>query len=149
MKKSIVNFSLALISTVAGLANAQSLPLVGTYISEDQNFTLEITSTDSWTGTAKGTYKTSYSPVGPFTVQGDVGHYSWVANSPNGAGTAPFAIDFTGFQRPNGFPYVVNDKWNGIYLTNNTIRAEGTRAYINSAGVTEISTLGTLVFTRK
>ncbi|GAU04325.1 hypothetical protein BSLA_02f1855 [Burkholderia stabilis] len=124
-----------------------NVPLTGTYISSDKNFTFKITSADASNGVIAGVYTTNYSPIGAFTSEGNVGHYGWVFSKAQGKdGVAPFNISFGGSQRPDQRPYNIVDSWNGAYLTNNTIVAEGTRSFVNSDGVVEVGSLGTLKF---
>ncbi|OHX14011.1 hypothetical protein [Chromobacterium sphagni] len=125
-----------------------SVPQTGNYISADKNFTFKITSANPANGVITGVYQANYSPIGSFHTEGDVGHYGWVFNKGQGKdGVAPFNLSFGGSQRPDGRAYNIVDSWNGAYLTNNTILAEGSRAFVNSDGVIQVGSLGTQIFT--
>ncbi|MFK7090683.1 hypothetical protein AAFM71_17890 [Chromobacterium violaceum] len=125
-----------------------SVPQTGTYISADKNFSFKITSANPSNGVIAGVYQANYSPIGAFKVEGEVGHYGWVFNKAQGRdGVAPFNLSFGGSQRPDGRPYNIVDTWNGAYLSNNTIQAEGSRAFVNSDGVVQVGSLGTQIFT--
>ncbi|MCX7289575.1 hypothetical protein [Janthinobacterium sp.] len=124
-----------------------NVPVLGNYVSEDKNFTFKISSADSSNGAISGVYNASYSPVGPLTSEGNIGHYSWVFNKSQGKdGVAPFVISFGGSARPDGRPYCISDAWNGAYQTDNSILAEGVRSFVNQDGVVQVRSLGTLRF---
>ena len=123
-----------------------NVPQLGTYLSQDGHIKIQIESADSSNGQITGIYATNESPEGPFTSQGTIGHYAWVANAQGQAGQAPFCISFTGSVRPDKFPYCIVDSWNGAYQTNNTMLLAGTRAYVNNKGVVQVTSLGTQTF---
>jgi hypothetical protein len=126
-----------------------NVPVLGTYVSADKNFTLKISSANSTNGVITGVYTANYSPVGAFTAEGNVGSYAWVFNKGQGKdGVAPFNLSFSGSQRPDQRPYAIVDQWNGAYLTDDTILAEGSRAFVNSEGEIQVGSLGTQKFTR-
>lgn len=124
------------------------VPVLGTYVSADKNFTIQILSANSSNGVITALYKAGYSPVGPLSVQGDIGHYGWVFSKSQGRdGVAPFSINFSAGVRPEpGRPYCISDTWNGAYLADNTLLLEGTRSYVNSDGVVSVGSLGTMKF---
>ncbi|POZ62087.1 hypothetical protein [Chromobacterium alticapitis] len=125
-----------------------SVPQVGTYVSADKNFSFKISSANPSNGVIAGAYQANYSPIGSFHTEGNIGNYSWVFNKSQGRdGVAPFNISFGGSQRPDSRPYCIVDTWTGAYLTNNTIQAEGSRAFVNSDGVVQVGSLGTQTFT--
>ncbi|MFC5473935.1 hypothetical protein [Paraherbaspirillum soli] len=124
-----------------------NVPLIGKYISADKNFTLKISSANPSNGVITGVYSANYSPIGGLVVEGDVGTYGWVFNKAQGKdGVAPFNLSFGGAQRPDKRPYNIVDNWNGAYLANNTILAEGSRSFVNSEGLVEVGSLGTMLF---
>jgi len=123
-----------------------AVPVLGTYLSADNHFKIQITNANPSNGQIDGVYATNESPQGPFTSQGTVGHYAWVANQQGQSGQAPFCINFTGSVRPNGFPYCIIDMWNGAYQTDNTMLLAGTRAYVNNQGQVQVVSLGTQKF---
>lgn len=124
-----------------------NVPTIGTYKSADKNFTLKISSANSSNGVITGVYSSNYSPIGAFSVEGNVGTYGWVFSKGQGKdGVAPFNLSFGGAQRPDQRPYNIVDNWNGAFLTDNTILAEGTRSFVNSDGVVEVGSLGTMRF---
>ncbi|AMP03558.1 hypothetical protein [Collimonas pratensis] len=124
-----------------------NVPAIGTYTSADKNFTLKISSANPSNGVITGVYSANYSPIGAFSVEGNVGNYGWVFSKSQGKdGVAPFNLSFGGAQRPDQRPYNIVDNWNGAYLTDNTILVEGTRSFVNSDGVVEVGSLGTLRF---
>ncbi|NEO81547.1 MAG: hypothetical protein F6J99_37150 [Moorea sp. SIO4G3] len=133
-----------------GVAFASKLPELGTYVSEDNNFTIEIIDTDSRIGQITGVYRTTYSPVGSFTKSGNIGSFSWVTNQEKGrcCDTAPFSIGFTVIERPSGWPYAIRDTWAGAYQENNSLLMGGVRSYVNDEAVVEVSSLGTLTFSK-
>ncbi|NVE00116.1 hypothetical protein [Massilia sp. BJB1822] len=125
-----------------------NVPVIGTYVSEDNNFTLKISSADPSNGAIRGTYVANYSPVGQINVEGAIGGYAWVFNKGQGKdGVAPFTASFGGSVRPDGRPYCINDAWSAVYLPDNTILAEGSRSFVNQDGVAEVRSLGTRRFT--
>ncbi|HSR67323.1 MAG TPA: hypothetical protein VLU25_05225 [Acidobacteriota bacterium] len=120
-----------------------SVPVLGTYESENGNFKIQITSANPSNGQIEGTYETNYSPKGGFKVSGKIGNYSWVAP----AGNAPFVITFSVLRRPDGFPYAIRDTWTGAYQKGDTMWLDGSRSYINEAGnPQQVGGLGTLTF---
>ncbi|AIY42883.1 hypothetical protein LT85_3725 [Collimonas arenae] len=124
-----------------------NVPAIGTYKSADKNFTLKISSANPSNGVITGVYSSNYGPIGAFSVEGNVGTYGWVFNKGQGKdGVAPFNLSFGGAQRPDQRPYNIVDNWNGAYLTDNTILVEGTRSFVNSDGVVEVGSLGTMRF---
>jgi hypothetical protein len=124
-----------------------NVPEIGTYKSADKNFTLKISSANPSNGVIAGVYSANYSPIGAFSVEGNVGTYGWVFSKGQGKdGVAPFNLTFGGAQRPDQRPYNIVDSWNGAYLTDNTILVEGTRSFVNSDGVVEVGSLGTMRF---
>lgn len=123
-----------------------SVPNLGTYVSEDNNFKIAITAANPANGQIQAVYEAGYSPEGPFTSEGQIGNYAWVTNKVGGAGTAPFCIRFTGFDRPDGWPYCIYDSWTGAYLPDNTMLLEGVRSYVNADGEVRVLSLGTLTF---
>ncbi|NET81369.1 MAG: hypothetical protein F6J94_05195 [Moorea sp. SIO1F2] len=131
-----------------GVAFASKLPELGTYVSEDNNFTIQITDKDSSIGRITAVYTTTYSPVGAFSKSGNIGNFGWVTNQEKGrcCDTAPFSISFTLQERPSGWPYAIRDTWAGAYLDGNKLQMGGVRSYVNKEGVVEVSSLGTLTF---
>lgn len=127
-----------------------AVPQLGTYLSEDGNFKLEITSANPSNGQIGGTYETQYSPEGGFKVTNDsIAQYSWVFNDKQGKdGVAPFSLSIQANVRPEGRPYSIYDRWAGAYQTDNSLLMEGSRSYVNSKGVVEAMSLGTLRFTK-
>ncbi|MBS1914313.1 MAG: hypothetical protein JST22_20150 [Bacteroidetes bacterium] len=123
-----------------------TVPLLGTYLSSNGNFKIDITSANPSNGEIQGTYAANYSPVGPITENGSIGTYAWVSNSAGQAGGTPFSIRFQVGVRPGGFPYCVMDSWTGAYLTDNTMLLEGARSYVDNKGVVQVGSLGTLLF---
>jgi hypothetical protein len=126
-----------------------SVPNLGVYMPENKSFKIQINNANPSNGQITGSYESLFSPEGAFTMDGTVGHYAWVFNDAQGKdGVAPFCISFSGSIRPTGRPYCIVDSWNGTYLDSNKMLLTGTRAYVNSKGVTESISLGTLVFSR-
>jgi hypothetical protein len=126
-----------------------NVPQTGTYVSEDNNFKVQINSADASNGQIDALYATNYSPQGPFTSQGAIGHFDWVYSDQQGKdGVAPFSIRFVGSVRPDKRPYCIVDSWNGAYQTDNTLLLEGCRSYVNSKGVVQATSLGTLKFSK-
>jgi hypothetical protein len=127
-----------------------NVPQLGVYQSDDnKNFKIEITAADPSNGQIQCSYSTTYSPEGPFTDKAAIGHYAWVFSDQQGKdGVAPFNIRIIGSIRPDKRPYCIVDTWNGAYQTDNTLLMEGSRAYVNSKGVIQVGSLGTLRFKR-
>ena len=124
-----------------------SVPKLGTYVSEDNNFKIQITSVDAWNGKIQAIYETNYSPVGGFSQEGLIGGFSWVfSNQQRKDGVAPFFISFSAGQRPNDRSYNIHDSWTGAYQVNDTLLMDGARSYINNEGVVRVMSLGTLTF---
>lgn len=144
--------SLAAVATlvVCSAAFAQPVPISGTYKSSDGNYTFRIVSANSSNGVITGEYAAAYSPAGPFSQTGEIGHYAWVFNSAQGtAGVAPFTLSFEGTKRPDNWDYSVVDRWTGAYLANNTIIAQGSRSFVRKDGLVDAGSLGTFVFTKR
>ncbi|WP_424097581.1 hypothetical protein [Moorena producens] len=148
-----LSFALAVIILFSGgvaFASTSTLPALGTYVSENNKFTIKITDTDSRIGQITGVYTTADSPVGSFSKTGNIGNFRWVTNQEKGQGydTTPFSIDFTVHERPDGHPYAVLDTWAGAYLDGNKIKMAGVRSYVNGEGVVKVSRLGKLTFSK-
>ena len=122
------------------------VPIIGTYTSENKNFKIKITSATPSNGKIEAIYETTYSPEGPFTVDGQIGHYSWVTNKEGKDGVAPFCIKFFTYIRPEKSPYCIYDTWTGAYQVDNTLLMEGARSYVNKEGAVKTMSLGTLTF---
>ncbi len=119
----------------------------GRYVSEDNNFTIVVTSSDDSNGSVEATYNATYSPVpnGNLAISGRIGNYSFIG----GSGSPPFAISFNVSQRPEpSRPYHIRDCWVGIYESQSAFLMEGVRSYIDSQGVMRVGSLGTLRFSR-
>ena len=126
-----------------------SVPQLGLYMPENKAFKIEIKAANPSNGVINAVYESAFSPQGLLESTGDIGQYAWVYSDRQGKdGVAPFCIQFRGFVRPSGRAYCIMDTWNGAYQENNTMLLTGTRAYVNSAGVTESICLGTLVFSQ-
>jgi hypothetical protein len=126
-----------------------AVPELGTYVSEDNNFKIQITSANPANGQIQAVYETNYSPVGAFTVEGQIGNYAWVfSNAAGKDSVAPFCIRFAVLNRPGGRAYGIYDTWTGAYQTNNTLLMEGARSYVNNEGVVQVVSLGTLTFSQ-
>lgn len=124
-----------------------NVPKHGTYLSEDGNFKLQITSANSSNGQIGGTYAAQYSPEGPLHVESaNIAGYSWVSNQEGKSGNAPFSISISASVRPEGRPYSIYDRWAGAYRTDNTLLMDGSRSYVNDKGVVKVVSLGTLAF---
>ncbi|WP_256081486.1 hypothetical protein [Massilia sp. YIM B04103] len=125
-----------------------NVPVIGTYVSEDNNFTFKISSADSSNGAIRGAYVANYSPVGQLNVEGTIASFAWVFNKGQGKdGVAPFTVAFGGSVRPEpGRAYCINDAWSAVYLPDNTILAAGSRSFVNQDGVAEVRSLGTMRF---
>lgn len=124
-----------------------NVPHLATYMSEDKNFKIQIKSADASTGTISAAYETTYSPQGSFTDQTAPGTYAWVFSDQQGKdGVAPFNIRITGSIRPDKRPYCIVDTWDGAYQTDNSLLMNGSRSYVNSKGVVQVTSLGTLRF---
>ncbi|WP_298517454.1 hypothetical protein [uncultured Kordia sp.] len=121
-----------------------SLPTLGTYAPTNQTMSIEITGADAGTGTIEGTYEHKYTPEGTMSVNGKIGGYAWVNNNDGGNASAPFSINFTVSERPDGFPYCLVDFWNGFYTKSNSIVITGVRSYVKDDGTTQSIGLGTL-----
>jgi len=126
-----------------------NVPQLGTYVSEDNNFVIQIISANASNGVINAQYKASYSPQGPISVSGDIGSYAWVTNSQGQTGVAPFHIAFSASVRPEKWPYCTCDMWNGAYQVDNTLLMDGTRSYVDNKGVIKVQTLGTLKFSQQ
>jgi len=122
----------------------------GTYKSEDKNFTINIIKARAKDGVIEAEYKTNYSPMGPFTVKGNIGKFSWVYSEERGKqGVAPFNIRFMASDRPEpGRSYCIYDTWTGAYTVDHRLVMEGARSYVNSTGIVETKNLGTLTFSK-
>jgi hypothetical protein len=126
-----------------------SVPQLGLYMPENKAFKIQIKQANPSNGVINAVYESAFSPEGLLTSTGDIGSYAWVHSDSHGtSGFAPFCIQFRGFVRPSGRAYCIMDTWNGAYLENNTMLLTGTRAYVNSAGVTESISLGTHIFSQ-
>lgn len=120
-----------------------ALPKLGTYTSENKQFKIQITSTDSDKGRINAIYESNYSPVGAFTTEEeDIGGYMWVGKYSQ----LPFSISFAIAKRPENWAYAIRDSWVGAYQAGDTLLMEGVRSYVNSDGVVEVLSLGTLSF---
>lgn len=118
--------------------------LSGTYVSEDNNFRIVVTSSDDTNGTIEASYSANYSPIGNLNIEGNIGDYSFI-----GGGTVPSSVAFNVRERPNpSRTYVIRDSWVGIYESETTFLLEGTRSYLDTKGVKEVGSLGTLRFSR-
>ena len=81
----------------------------------------------------------------PLNVEGDIGGYSFIAT-----GTVPCSVAFNVGERPNpSRPYAIRDSWVGIYESETTFLLEGTRSYLDTKGIKEVGSLGTLRFSRQ
>jgi hypothetical protein len=124
-----------------------NVPQIATYMSENRAFKIQIKSANATTGEISAAYETTYSPQGSFIDQTALGHYAWVFSDQQGKdGVAPFNIRIIGSVRPDKRPYCIVDTWNGAYLTDNTLLLEGSRSYVNSKGVVQVTSLGTMKF---
>lgn len=123
---------------------SNSVPTIGLYMPTNKTMRIEITSADSSNGEIQGTYENDYTPEETMIVKGKIGGYAWVSNNDGGSGTAPFCINFTASERPNGWPYCMIDFWNGFYTKTNSIVLTGTRSYVKNDGTTMSIGLGTL-----
>lgn len=127
-----------------------NVPVLGTYLSDDKNFTLKIGSANPSNGAISGVYTSNFSPIGVFNAEGNIGVYSWVFNKGKGQdGVAPFSVQFGGSARPEpSRAYAITDTWVGAYQTDNSILAEGARSYVNELGEVQVRSLGTQRFTQ-
>lgn len=126
-----------------------TVPQTGTYLSQDNKFKIQINSANPSNGVINALYATNDSPEGPFNTSGDIGHYSWVYSEKQGKnGVAPFVIRFTAGVRPEKWPYCIDDTWTGSYQEDNTLLMDGARSYVNSKGVVQVTSLGTMKFSR-
>mgnify|MGYP003571930748 FL=1 len=142
-------FCLLTTSLAVSAVWAEAVPQVGKYVSEDNNFSINIMSTDSWKGVINAVYNATYGPEGPITVSGNIGGYSWVYNeSQRKDGVAPFSIRFTANLRPKNRFYSIYDTWTGAYQANNTLLMSGVRSYVNSKGTVQVRSLGTMTFAK-
>ena len=124
-----------------------NVPQLATYLSEDNNFKIQIKSANSTTGEISAAYETRFSPQGAFIDPAAQGHYAWVFSDQQGKdGVAPFNIRIIGSVRPDKRPYCIVDTWNGAYQTDNSLLLQGSRAYVNSKGVVQVTSLGTFRF---
>ena len=124
-----------------------NVPQLTTYVSEDNNYKIQIKSADASNGAISAAYETKFSPQGAFTDPAAVGTYAWVFSDQQGKdGVAPFDIRIAGSVRPDKRPYCIVDTWNGAYQTDNTLLMSGSRAYVNSKGVVQVTSLGTMRF---
>ncbi|EAW37111.1 hypothetical protein [Lyngbya sp. PCC 8106] len=124
-----------------------SVPRLGTYVSEDNNFKIQVISADAWNGQIQAIYETNYSPVGGFTTEGLIGGFSWVFSNQQGKdGVAPFFITFRAGKRPDDRSYNIDDSWTGAYQVNDILLMDGARSYIDKEGVVQVVSLGTLRF---
>ncbi len=120
-------------------------PKLGTYVSEGEQFKIEIKSADPQKGQIKATYSAANSPEGPFEVDCD-GGYAWVK-----AEAAPFNIRFTAGYRPGGHDYkkwhfCIYDTWTGIYQAGDKLLMDGSRSYVSDKDERLVKSLGELVF---
>lgn len=126
---------------------AKAVPQYGTYVAEGGNYSITITSANSSNGQIAAQYHANYSQVGPLTVTGNIGGYSWVYSNTQGKdGVAPFGIRFKVSIRPSDRAYNIYDDWTGAYQVNNTLLMSGVRSYVNNEGIIEVRSLGTKVF---
>ena len=125
---------------------ADSVPLLGLYMPQNNAYKIQIENANPSTGTINGLYEPQESPQ-PFPSQpGVIGHYAWVTNAQGQNGVPPFSINFYVSVRPAGWPYCLTDTWNGAYQAGNSMLLAGTRAYVNNQGVVQVTSLGTLTF---
>ena len=126
------------------------VPELGTYVSQDNHFKIQIDSANGSTGQLTGIYASNNSPEGgDLTQKGQIGSFGWVYSQTQGkSGVAPFVITINGSSRPDGFPYCVIDNWTGAYRPDNTLLLAGARSHVNSKGVVEVTSLGTMTFKR-
>ena len=132
-----------------------SIPKNGTYAPINKTMSIQITNVDTTTGVIEGIYTHLYTPEGKIEVNGNIGGYAFVKNNDGGSGTAPFSINFTVSELPDGAPYCIVDFWNGFYTivtseADNTpgdvLVMSGIRSYVKSNGVTQSTVLGTYEF---
>jgi hypothetical protein len=116
----------------------------GIYVSEDNNFKLEVISSNDTNGVIEVSYNANYSPIGNLNVEGVIGNYAFINTT-----TVPCSVRFDVFERPDGRPYVIRDSWVGIYESKTTFLLEGTRSYLDTKGIKEVGNLGTLRFSRQ
>ena len=116
----------------------------GTYTSENGDFVLQITNSDSTHSTFEGTYTASYTAQGQQTFNHVVGRWWYVG----GGGAAPLSVGFVTHDRASGgWPYCIADAWSGILTETGKLSMTGTRSYLTSDGSTqELSSLGTHQF---
>ncbi len=117
------------------------LPKIGKFVSEDRNFTIEITKADPKNSDLEVNYKANFSPKGAFTQKAQKGHFYHVRT-----GKAPFAMDVEVINRPEGHAYCILDNWTGVYKEDNTLWMEGARSFVNENGEIETLNLGRLKF---
>lgn len=139
------------------------VPELGTYVSEDNNFEITIHQATPAQGVIKAQYTAHQSPQGPFTegpwddyeCNGVRGRYFWVGKyGRNGIDVAPFCIRFEVTKRsPHRdrpkYPYCILDSWAGSYREDDTLLLGGVRSYVTDRDVIEVTSLGTLVFSRR
>lgn len=124
-----------------------TVPHLGTYLSSDNNYKIQINTANPSNGQITGAYEAKSSPEGSFIDQTAPGTYAWVFSDQQGKdGVAPFNIRIVGSIRPDKRAYCIVDTWNGAYQTDNTLLMNGSRAYVNSKGVVQVTSLGTLKF---
>lgn len=131
---------------ISAPAFSQALPLLGTYVSADGNFKFTVDRANAVNGQIRGAYATSNTPVGAEKETGAIGNYAWVKDEEGHSGQAPFEIKFGGHWRPDSWSFVIRDQWNGAYLADNTILAQGSRTYVAGDGSVQVTSLGTQVF---
>lgn len=123
------------------------VPKHTTFVSDDGVFKIVIQTSNSSNGQIEADYEAQSSPVGPLSITNAKGGWMWVYSKEAGReGVAPFVINFSAAQRPQGRPYAIVDKWNGTYKTDDSMVLTGSRAYVNEQGTLMSIGLGTKTF---
>ena len=113
------------------------VPAIGTYVSEDSLYTIEILTANPSNGEITMNY-TSHFGQGSATTEtvSAGGGYAWVSNNGQ-SGTVPFNIRFGALLRPSGRPFAIYEVWAGYYLDGNKMVLAGTRSAVRGATATE------------
>lgn len=123
------------------MSGTNTKEIVGTYISEEKDFTLKISECDYHTGIYKGTFYTKDSPLGEMTY--DIqGQYTF-----SGSNRYPCMVGFSIALRPSGhWDYVFSDYWTGSRDEKGQILMSGARAYMEDNGLRETYSFDSIIF---
>ena len=106
----------------------------GTYVSDDEQFTLIITNSDYQTGNFTGTFTSINSPLGSITYNAILGRYNFV-----GTHHYPCQLGFSvNVRHSPDWTYDQSDYWCGSRTSDGSLLMSGSRAYVNGEGVYQV-----------